>query len=186
MARESTRQTILAAGSRLFWERGYGATGIADILAESNVPKGSFYHFFPSKEALLLAVIGEFARELQSDLDYHLNDTTHPPHRRVENLFVEGAAMQSSLGPAAGSALGTLAQEIGAHIPAAREALGRIAQSWVERVAACLDAAPAGEAERRAWSLLCAWEGALMMMKVTGDDRPLNAFLALAQRETLR
>ncbi|MGH7187048.1 MAG: TetR/AcrR family transcriptional regulator, partial [Pseudomonadota bacterium] len=107
MAKGSTRQTILAAGNRLFWERGYAATGVADILAAAGVPKGSFYHFFPSKEALLLAAIAEFGRELLSDLEYHTGDASKPPSERLIAYFAEAAAMQMSLGPSACSALGT-------------------------------------------------------------------------------
>jgi AcrR family transcriptional regulator len=52
-----TRGRILEAGRHLFWERGYSATGLADILDRAGARSGSFYHFFRSKEDLLHAVL---------------------------------------------------------------------------------------------------------------------------------
>ena len=52
-----TRTHLVDTGTRLFAERGYGGTGIQDILAAAEVPKGSFYHHFKSKEALTVALV---------------------------------------------------------------------------------------------------------------------------------
>ncbi|MEJ1990397.1 MAG: TetR/AcrR family transcriptional regulator, partial [Maritimibacter sp.] len=48
---ELTRQTILTTGRRLVIQGGFGAMGLSALLKESGVPKGSFYYYFPSKEA---------------------------------------------------------------------------------------------------------------------------------------
>src|SRR5436190_12578083 len=55
-----TRTRILEAARRLFYEQGYHATGISTILREADVNSGSLYHFFPSKEALLIAVLEKY------------------------------------------------------------------------------------------------------------------------------
>jgi len=52
-----TRQRIIEAALYLFWLQGYTATGIAEILERSAANAGSFYHFFKTKEELLLAVL---------------------------------------------------------------------------------------------------------------------------------
>jgi len=49
---EETRDRILAAATELIHQRGYKATGVAEIVAASGVPKGSFYFYFASKEEL--------------------------------------------------------------------------------------------------------------------------------------
>jgi AcrR family transcriptional regulator len=63
--RMDTRDRILEAGRHLFWERGYSATGLADILERANARSGSFYHFFPSKDDLLRAVLDVYVEALQ-------------------------------------------------------------------------------------------------------------------------
>src|ERR1035438_4751195 len=51
----TARELLLDAARYLFWEKGYAATGVAELLQRAHVNSGSFYHVFPSKEALLLA-----------------------------------------------------------------------------------------------------------------------------------
>src|SRR3954463_14460913 len=52
-----TRTRILIEAMRLFWEKGYGATSIADLLAAAGANSGSLYHFFPTKQDVLLEVL---------------------------------------------------------------------------------------------------------------------------------
>lgn len=57
-AAPDTRSRILTAAQRLFRQRGYHATGLADILQLAGAPKGSMYHHFPGgKEAIGVCVI---------------------------------------------------------------------------------------------------------------------------------
>ena len=53
----STRDRLVHTARELFLEQGYGATGLAQILREAEVNSGSLYHFFRSKEELLVAVL---------------------------------------------------------------------------------------------------------------------------------
>src|SRR3954462_7769905 len=63
-----TRDRLVESARLLFWERGYTATGVNDILARAEAKSGSFYHFFPSKEALLVAVLDRYLALLQSEV----------------------------------------------------------------------------------------------------------------------
>ena len=53
----NARDRLLDAADRLMWERGYEAVGVAELCAEAGAPRGSFYYWWPSKQALVLAVI---------------------------------------------------------------------------------------------------------------------------------
>jgi AcrR family transcriptional regulator len=55
--REKGRDKILAAALKLFAENGYETTSIDDVVKRAKVSKGSAYHYFTSKEALLKAVV---------------------------------------------------------------------------------------------------------------------------------
>src|SRR3954467_11410258 len=59
-----TRQRIVESALYLFWLNGYAATGIAEILEQAEANSGSFYYFFKSKEALLLAVLDLYVQTL--------------------------------------------------------------------------------------------------------------------------
>ena len=55
-----TREKILNAATKVFFENGFEATSVKMILDEANVVTGSFYHFFPSKENLFENVVEKF------------------------------------------------------------------------------------------------------------------------------
>ena len=55
---DDTRERILFAAMRLFAEKGYLSTSVADILKEAGAHSGSLYHFFPTKQDVLVAVLG--------------------------------------------------------------------------------------------------------------------------------
>ena len=75
MARKNTRNTrgrIISASWKLFYEQGYENTTVEDIVFESETSKGSFYHYFSGKDALmgtLAYVLDEKYEELKPTLD---------------------------------------------------------------------------------------------------------------------
>ncbi|WP_119306623.1 TetR/AcrR family transcriptional regulator [Cohaesibacter haloalkalitolerans] len=80
---EKTREHILSVGRELMAELGFSALGLGLLLREADVPKGSFYHYFSSKE--------EFACELlEQYVGYY--------HRRLDELFSkEGRSSREQL-----------------------------------------------------------------------------------------
>ncbi|MGD8194204.1 TetR/AcrR family transcriptional regulator [Herbiconiux sp. P18] len=57
---ELTRDTILAAGEELILAKGFTGVGLQEILSTCGVPKGSFYHYFASKEGFGVAVLDRY------------------------------------------------------------------------------------------------------------------------------
>jgi len=79
------RKRIVEAALALFAARGYHDTGIADILEESGVKRGSLYHYFSSKRELGLAVIDEMARLLAEEgAGRHLRTHGRPIDRMLK------------------------------------------------------------------------------------------------------
>jgi TetR/AcrR family transcriptional repressor of nem operon len=62
---QSTRTRLLESARYLFWEKGFAATGMAELLDRAQANSGSFYHFFDSKEALLLALLDSYREGLE-------------------------------------------------------------------------------------------------------------------------
>ena len=75
MARKNGRNTkgrIVSAAWALFYEQGYDNTTVEDIIRESGTSKGSFYHYFEGKDALLETlslIFDEKYEELQQEMD---------------------------------------------------------------------------------------------------------------------
>ncbi len=65
---EETRQRIVKVAMKLFSEKGYDATGVAEICRESGTSKGALYHHFPSKQAIFLGLLKEWLQDLDREL----------------------------------------------------------------------------------------------------------------------
>ena len=71
---KNTKGKIIAAAWKLFYDQGYDETTIDEIIAESGTSKGSFYHYFEGKDALLGSLsylFDEKYEELEQQLDRH-------------------------------------------------------------------------------------------------------------------
>ena len=73
---EATYRRLLAAAEDLFARHGYEEVSVAQICADAGVTKGAFYHHFPSKQALFLALIPAWVDRLQSQLVSALENAT--------------------------------------------------------------------------------------------------------------
>ena len=65
---EETRTRILSAAADCFAQQGYEAASVADICERAGVSKGAFYHHFPSKQELFLALLGDWLGGLDAQL----------------------------------------------------------------------------------------------------------------------
>jgi len=61
---QNTRERILRAAEALFYEQGYHATGLEQIIAQAGITKGGFYYYFKSKEVLAVAVLDWHAEQI--------------------------------------------------------------------------------------------------------------------------
>ena len=81
------RDRLIQAAKDLTYARGYTAVGIKDICEEAGVQKGSFYHFFPTKRDLLLAVIDAHVEWLQAIVAEAAQPDLRPLER-IRRLFL--------------------------------------------------------------------------------------------------
>ena len=81
-----SRQKILDSAKDLIWTCGYRGTSVDDICTAAGVRKGSFYHFFPSKEALTVAALEDEWQQRRPDLERLFFPDT-PPMERLQGFF---------------------------------------------------------------------------------------------------
>lgn len=180
---QHTRQRLLRAGTRLMLRTGYRGTGVQDILQAAGVPKGSFYHFFSTKEALGLEALHGYFAEHRRVLDQFLGDLSKPPLERLRGYFDSLACSFEESGWTTGCLIGHLSQELAGENDAFRDAIAEIYEEWRGRIADCLrEAQAAGELDRESDPVALAdfalhgWEGAIQHMKVARSDQPLRQF----------
>ena len=181
--RLDTRQSLVRYGVELLTEQGFGSTGIDQILRHLNVPKGSFYHYFSSKEAFGLAVIDSYADYFQQKLDRWLTDTRLTPLTRPDRFMEDARRSMIRYDFKRGCLIGNLSQEFGRSHLIFSERLEQIFNDWQQRLKVCLDQAVEGEelsngvnTEQLASFFWIGWEGAVMRARLTRSDKPLLLF----------
>lgn len=190
-----TRRRILEIAFRLFHEQGYHPTSIATILREAGVNSGSLYHFFPSKEALLQAVLEWALEALRPQVMDPAEAATDDPIERVFALLANYRAGMQMFGCRMGCPIGNLALEVADDYPDARKLIHQNFENWAKVVRGWLESAGPrlpGHVDRDALSrfILTVMEGGLMQARAAGDLRPfdesvaqLRAYLDTLQRE---
>ena len=179
-----TRERILRTAFQLFHEQGYNATGVATIVREAGVNPGSLYHFFESKDALLLGVLSFALDYLGPAVMDPVEASTADPIARVFALLQQYRDGMEREGCRLGCPIGNLALEVSDGNTAARSLLHKNFENWTQRVEHWLDGAsdrlPSDVDRRRlARFVLTVMEGGLMQSRAAGHLGPFDDAVAV-------
>ncbi|MEZ5967217.1 MAG: TetR/AcrR family transcriptional regulator [Planctomycetota bacterium] len=182
---QDTRERILAAGAELFAQKGFHGCGLNEVLQRANVPKGSFYHYFGSKEEFGVALIERTRDGYLADLKPILGDRKLTPLTRLRRMFEVGRAECLDCGPERQCLISKLALETAQPSPLVHAAVRCAFQQWSALLAQVIREGQAiGEIDGRhdpdrlGNVLVMLWEGATMRMQIDRDIAPLDDFLA--------
>lgn len=188
------RRRLLAAGLDLVHARGFSASGVKDITDAAGVPKGSFYAYFPSKEAFAAAILDHY----WSDIETRLLPMLYADGSTEERItrFFHALADEHEAGDfLLGCLVGNLSLELGGASEQVRSELVRILGRWDAALTACVRSGQAdtssevrsdiGAAEL-ASLLIEAWEGAALRGKVTRSRTPYDRFETVTVPALLR
>lgn len=182
---EDTRERLIRAGLAMLTEKGYSAAGLEEILRLARVPKGSFYHYFASKEAFGLCLIDAYATFFAAKLDRWLLDSATPPLQRLQNFVDDAASGMAKYGFRRGCLVGNLGQEMSALPESFRARLIAVFEDWQQRTALCLQAAQqqgelsvTADTDALAAFFWTGWEGAVLRAKLELQAAPLQRFAA--------
>ncbi|MEJ2481428.1 MAG: TetR/AcrR family transcriptional regulator [Acidihalobacter sp.] len=177
--RTDTRQRILATARGLMHARSYTDVGVAEICTEAGVRKGSFYHFFPSKRDLALALLEQILDDFRLRLLDEAFDPVLSPMQRIDKWIELTYAVQqewaSSGGHVLGCPVGNLATELATQDEVLRVAIEQAFESLQERLIDTLkEAERSGEladvdAGATSQAMLAYLEGVLMLAKTSND-----------------
>jgi TetR/AcrR family transcriptional repressor of nem operon len=177
----STREKLLDQGVAMITEHGYHGVGLQSILQSVGVPKGSFYHYFASKEDFSAEVIQHYIAPFIEQLDHELQRPDIDARQALRAYFrdlTEEAARRDFHG---GCLLGNLMGEIGETSEKCRKSLHAAVNRYRDKFA---DGLRRGQregvfradlsAESMADLLVNQWQGALLRMKIERSVRPLE------------
>lgn len=184
-ANHDTKAELIRSGLEQLTEHGFASSGIDHILKKVGVPKGSFYHYFASKETFGQAVIENYANYFANKLDKYLLDESYPALTRIIN-FVEDAKIGMRRHQfKRGCLVGNLGQEVDLLPESFRQLLIDIFLCWQHRLANCLYTAQAqgtisitANCELLAEYFWIGWEGAVSRAKLVQDTKPLDNYIS--------
>jgi TetR/AcrR family transcriptional repressor of nem operon len=176
-----TREKLLEKGVALLMEQGYHATGLQELVQAAGVPKGSFYNYFPSKEAFSAEVVKQYIEPFIEQLDAHLAREGQSGADALQSYFralIEEAERRRFKG---GCLLGNLIGEVGDTSDLCQASLRQAVHRYRDKLSQGIARAQKEghfrtdiKAEEMADFLVNAWQGALLRMKIERSVRPLT------------
>jgi len=179
----STRQKLVEAARRLFLDKGYEATGIAEILRESGVNSGSLYYFFKTKEDLLLAVLDFYVELMYPVVMQPVFERVADPIERIFGVLDGYRQMLILTECRQGCPIGNLALEMSEKSDRVREKIAVNFENWRKAIRQCLvdagEVLPEGvDRDRLATFVLTVMEGAVMLARAQRSLKPFDEAIA--------
>jgi TetR/AcrR family transcriptional regulator, transcriptional repressor for nem operon len=183
----STRDNLIEMGLQHMQETSYCSTGLSEVLALAGVSKGSFYHYFPSKEEFGSAVLQRYLELEVARATTLLGESKTTPIKRLRRYFEELISVYGPNGGMNGGCLlGNLTQEMANHSDLIQQTLQEGFRIWEVAIdAVLLEAVTRGELPPRAKTMemasfiLPSYEGALLRAKAERSEAPLRLFLQM-------
>jgi len=168
---EHIKEELLQVGLDTLLTNGYHGTGIKEVLDKLGVPKGSFYHYFKSKERFAAEVVHFYARNLNNRMAGVMAGAQKTGLAAIKQAFMR--LVDEYRAGMCGCILGALASEISGTSEECRLAILQEVERWNAMLAALVkqgqkdgDIRNDLDAEFLAKMLWNCWEGGVLRMKV--------------------
>ena len=185
---DDTRQHLLDTGHRMMAEKGFTSVGLSEILQTAGVPKGSFYHYFKSKESYGQALLEDYFVGYLSDMERRL---TLPGLNACERLmdYWQGWQNRCTLeGHGDECLVVKLSAEVADLSESMRLTLRDGAERIVARITTCLEqgqldkSLPDADARQLAETLYQLWLGASLLNKLQRTGQSLQTSMTMTKR----
>lgn len=185
---DNTRQHILETGQRIIVGKGFASVGLNEILTSAGVPKGSFYHYFESKEQYGQALLQEYFDRYLADLDVLFAASAITCKERLMCYWQRWLDKQLDACTEQKCLVVKLGAEVSDLSDAMRLTLRDGTDQIVARIAALLEAGvadgsiPPLDPQATAQTLYQLWLGASLIGKLQRNARALENAMAFTQK----
>ena len=177
----TNRENLLKQGVTLLMQQGYHGTGLKEILDAVQIPKGSFYNYFGSKENFAAEAIQHYINPFIDQLNSHLQNPDHDALSAMRCYFYELITELEKAHYKGGCLLGNLMGEIGDTSELCKTSLQTAVHRYRDLLqTGLIKAQQEGtvrtdkSAEEMADLLVNMWQGALLRMKIEQSSTPLK------------
>ncbi|PTB33659.1 TetR/AcrR family transcriptional regulator [Photobacterium phosphoreum] len=184
-----TRQHILDIGYQLVVTKGFTNVGLSEILKTAAVPKGSFYHYFKSKEQFGEALIQHYFEQYLEHVNAILVKGTGTGFDRLTDYFSRWLIIDNGTCNANKCVVVKLSAEVSDLSESMREALKNGAYSIVNLIALCIDdgikdgSITVKDSQLAAQTLYQLWLGASLFYKISQDLNVLQQALVTTKAQ---
>ncbi|MDI1362653.1 TetR/AcrR family transcriptional regulator [Methylotenera sp.] len=183
------RQHTLETAQRIISRKGYSAVGLNEILTAADVPKGSFYYYFKSKDAFGEAMLQNYFENYLATMDTIFSAANQTMAQRLLNYWAHWLDSQESFDCQGKCLAVKLAAEVADLSEAMRLAIKSGTTGIINRLADVIDAGVAdgslnieADANSLAQTLYQLWLGASLMAKITRSMDPMKNAMAATRK----
>jgi TetR/AcrR family transcriptional regulator, transcriptional repressor for nem operon len=176
------RERILNEARQLFYAQGLKGVSMDEVALAAGVKKANLFHYFPSKDALELAVLDRFSAELRTHLTSQFAATAQDPVRAVGRMFEEAARGMRRRRCRGGCFAGNLALEASDDREGVRVRVAGLLRFWTAEVTQLLERARSAgyfrrdlRAEPAAVAILSLFEGSLLFAKANRKPAAIDS-----------
>lgn len=180
---DDTREALIRCGLELWTEKGFNVTGLGELLKTVGVPKGSFYHYFSSKDDFGRAVVEAYDEYFSSKIKRHFCNQNFQPLGRLQAFVVDATGGIERYDYRRGCLVGNLGQEMAGLDDVFRTQLSGVFRGWESLVEGLLiEAVAEGEMSEKADCQMLSrffwlgWEGAILRARLERSSAPLQIF----------
>ena len=184
---------LINIGTAIFTQKGFSITSLDEIVEIAEIPKGSFYYYFKSKDEFAIEVIKNYGIYFSKKLQRILSNDKKSPLERLKEFTKEAEAGVKRYEFKRGCLIGNLGQEMATLEERFRIELLNVIADWRDQVRLCIDLAKAQreikttiDSSELANFFWCAWEGAVLCSKLELSTQPLNIVSRLFITELLQ
>jgi len=189
MACKDTRNMLLRAAKQIILTKGFAATGLSEILAAAGVPKGSFYHYFKSKEDFGAELLKSYLDEHEAFIRQSLTRDTVDPLERIMSFMEKGCSRLKGNQCRQSCLIAKLGAEVSDLSEAMRNVQSEGVRKWLDVYAECIrEGQEKGSINRNIDPLQAAalihdlWQGASVRMQIDQDAAPLENATMIIRR----
>lgn len=178
-----TRQHILEVGYELIVTKGFTSVGLSELLKTANVPKGSFYHYFKSKEHFGESLIQDYFAHYQADITELFSSQSLSGYQALIQYFERWLEVDKGCCNANKCLIVKLSAEVSDLSEPMRLALRNGADKIIAAIAQCIEkgvndgSINVKDSEKTAHQVYYVWVGASLLNKLYQDQSGLKQCL---------
>nr|WP_024967948.1 TetR/AcrR family transcriptional regulator [Pantoea sp. IMH] len=181
--RQDTREHLLITGEKLCVHRGFTGMGLIELLKVAEVPKGSFYYYFASKEAFGVAMLQRYFARYHQRFSVFMADHQLNQRQRILDYYQQSMTEFCQDHAFSGCLSVKLSAEVCDLSEAMRNALNAGSKALISTLTVAIDRAEregtvkllSNTSDGCAQNIYMLWLGASLQSKISRDIMPLNS-----------